>query len=71
MREALRLMDERDQLKAMQKEELRKKIAAGLKSLDEGRFVDGEEFFAQMEAELDEEIRIEDERILQEQGAHP
>ena len=70
MREALRLMDERDQLKAMQKEALRKKIAAGLKSLDEGRFVDGEEFFAQMEAELDEEIRIEDERILQEQGTH-
>ncbi|MCW3055759.1 MAG: hypothetical protein JWN14_4929 [Chthonomonadales bacterium] len=69
MREALRLMDDRDQLKAMQKEELRKKIAAGLKSLDEGRFVDGEEFFAQMETELDEEIRIEDERILQEQGA--
>lgn len=69
MREALRLMDERDQLKAMQKEELRKKIAAGLKSLEEGRGVDGEEFFAQMEAELDEEIQIEDERILREQSA--
>ena len=70
MREALRLMDERDQLKNMQKEELRKKIAAGLKSLDEGRGVDGEAVFARLEAELDEEIRIEDERILQEQGAH-
>jgi antitoxin ParD1/3/4 len=70
MREALRLMDERDQMKEMQKEELRKKIAAGLKSLEEGRFVDGEEFFDQMEAELDEEIRAEDERIAREQGAY-
>jgi antitoxin ParD1/3/4 len=70
MREALRLMDERDQMKNMQKEELRKKIAAGLKSLDEGKGVDGEAVFARLEAELDEEIRIEDERILQEQGAH-
>ena len=70
VREALRLMDERDQMKNMQKEELRKKIAAGLKSLDEGKGVDGEAVFARLEAELDEEIRIEDERILQEQGAH-
>lgn len=70
MREALRLMDERDQLKAMQKEELRKKIAAGLKSLDEGRFSDGEEFFAKMEAELEEEIRAEDERIERERNGH-
>lgn len=69
MREALRLMDERDQMKEMHKEELRKKIAAGLKSLEEGRFSDGEEFFAKMEAELDEEIRAEDERIAREQGA--
>ena len=69
MREALRLMDERDQIKAMQKEELRKKIAAGLRSLDEGRGVDGEAVFARLEAELDEEIRIEDDRTLQEQGA--
>jgi len=70
VREALRLMEERDQLKAMQKEELRKKIAAGLKSLDEGRFVDGDAFFAQMEAELDEDIRAEDERIERERNGH-
>jgi antitoxin ParD1/3/4 len=70
MREALRLMDERDQMKEMQKEELRKKIAAGLKSLEEGRFVDGEAVFARLEAELDEEIRAEDERIAREQGAY-
>jgi antitoxin ParD1/3/4 len=70
MREALRLMEERDQLKAMQKEELRKKIAAGLKSLEEGRVVDGEAVFARLEAELDEEIRAEDERMERERNGH-
>ena len=66
VREALRLMDERDQLKAMQKEELRKKIAAGMQSLKEGKGIDGEEFFAQLNAELDEEIRAEDEQAERE-----
>jgi antitoxin ParD1/3/4 len=70
MREALRLMDERDQLKAMQKEELRKKIAAGLKSLEDGKSVEGEEFFAKMEAELDEEIRAEDAKAERERTGH-
>ena len=70
MREALRLMEERDQVKAMQKEELRKKIGAGLKSLEEGRVYDGEAFFAQMEAELDEEIRAEDEKAERERNGH-
>lgn len=69
MREALRLMEERDQVKAMQRDELRKKIAAGLKSLEEGKGIDGEAFFAQMEAELDEEILAQDERARQEQSA--
>ena len=70
VREALRLMDERDQVKAIHKDELRKKIAAGLKSLDEGRFSDGEEFFAQMDAELEEEIRAEDKRAERERNRH-
>lgn len=61
VREALRLMDERDQLKEMHRDELRTKISAGLKSLEEGRHSDGEEFFAQMDAELNEEIRLESE----------
>ena len=64
VREALRLMDERDRMKEMHKEELRKKIAAGLKSLEEGKGIDGEEFFAQMNAELDEEIRAEDDEEI-------
>ncbi len=68
VREALRLMDERDQIKAMQKEELRKKIAAGLKSLEEGRGIDGEEFFAQMDAEFEAEIRAEDEQAERERA---
>jgi antitoxin ParD1/3/4 len=70
VREALRLMDERDQVKAMHKDELRKKIAAGLKSLEEGRFSDGEEFFAQMDAELEAEIRAEDGRDERERNGH-
>ena len=65
VREALRLMEERDQLKAMQKDEIRKKIAAGLQSLEEGRGVDGEAVFARMEAELDAEIRAGDEPTAQ------
>ena len=68
MREALRLMDERDQMKAMQKEELRKKIAAGVASAKAGRLSDGDEFFAQMDAELDEEIRAEDEKTERERA---
>jgi antitoxin ParD1/3/4 len=70
MREALRLMEERDQVKAMHKDEIRKKIALGLKSLEEGRFSDGEEFFAQTDAELEEEIRAEDARADLERNGH-
>lgn len=70
VREALRLMEERDQEKTFQKEEIRKKIAAGLKSLEEGRGSDGDEFFAQMEAEIDEDIRAEDERAAMRRNGH-
>ena len=52
VREALRLMDERDQMKAIHKQEMNDKIAVGLKSLEEGKFSDGEEFFAQLDAEI-------------------
>ena len=55
VREALRLMEERDQVKA----EVRRKIAAGVESARAGRLSDGEEFFAQVEAELDEQILAE------------
>ena len=65
MREALRLMEERDLAKA----EIRKKIAAGMESLRQGKGTDGDEFFDQMEAELDEEIRAEDAKTEQELAA--
>lgn len=52
VREALRLMDERDQMRAIQKDEIRKKIAEGLASARAGRLLDGEAFMAQMEEEL-------------------
>jgi antitoxin ParD1/3/4 len=62
MREALRLMEERDLAKA----EVRKKIAAGVASAKAGRLIDGEAFFDQMEAELEEEIRVQDEKAERE-----
>ncbi len=53
VREALRLMEERDQALAICRDELAKKIDAGYRSLQEGRHCDGDEFFAQLDAELD------------------
>ena len=50
MREALRLMEERDQLLKFRKDELSKKIAAGLDALRRGEGVEGEEFFTQLES---------------------
>ena len=57
MREALRLMEDRDQAK----EDVRRKIADGIKSLSQGDGTDGDALFAEMEAELDKEIRLQDE----------
>jgi len=54
VREALRLMEERDQMQALHKAEIRKKIAAGVASLREGKSVDGEAFMTAMDAELAE-----------------
>jgi len=50
--EALRLLDERNELTALFKEDLDKKIAAGMASLQRGEGVDGEEFFDKLEARL-------------------
>lgn len=65
MREALRLMEERDLVKA----EIRNKIAVGVSSAKAGRLSDGDEFFAQLDAELDEEIRAEEENAESERKA--
>ena len=64
VREALRLMEERDLAKA----DIRKKITAGMESLRQGKGIDGDVFFDQMEAELDEEIRTEARKIERERA---
>ena len=45
VREALRLCEERDRIRELQIQELRKKINRGWASLERGEAVDGEEFF--------------------------
>ena len=62
VREAIRLLDERDQFTDLQKHDIRGKIDEGLSSLREGKGIDGEAFMAQMMTEVDEEIRVEEER---------
>jgi antitoxin ParD1/3/4 len=51
--EALRLLDECDQLTELHKNEIRKKIAAGMASLRAGKGTDGEAVFDRIDAELD------------------
>jgi antitoxin ParD1/3/4 len=50
VREALRLMEERD----LRKQEIRRKILEGLDSQRLGQLLDGEAVFDRLEAELDE-----------------
>lgn len=52
IREALRLMEERDQMQELHKDEIRKKIAAGMISLRAGKGMDGEAVFDRIDAEL-------------------
>ena len=54
VREALRYMKERDELRAMYKEDIHRRIETGLKSLERGEGVDGDLVFDRIEAELDE-----------------
>jgi antitoxin ParD1/3/4 len=49
IREALRLLEERDQLMELRKEAIRQKIDEGWESLRRGEELDGEEFFAELE----------------------
>ena len=46
VREGLRLLKEREELKKLRLAELRKEIAIGSEQADRGEFVDGEEAFA-------------------------
>jgi antitoxin ParD1/3/4 len=57
VREALRLMEERDQV--LNKDAIRNKIAAGMASLRAGNGADGDAFLASMDTELAELERRE------------
>ena len=48
VREALRLLDERDRMREMRLEDLRKDIQIGLDQLDRGESIDGEEAMQQL-----------------------
>lgn len=52
--EALRLLADREEWTETRKQELRIEIAAGIRSLQHGGGVDGEEFFIQLEREQGE-----------------
>jgi antitoxin ParD1/3/4 len=52
VREALRLMEERDEVQELYKASMREKIAAGVASLRAGQGSDGEAFMAKLDADL-------------------
>lgn len=62
IREALRLLEEREQLRALRIRALRDKIGEGLEQLDRGEGISGELIFSELEAELGilEQTRHED-----------
>jgi antitoxin ParD1/3/4 len=48
LREGLRLLKEREEVKQMRMAELRREITAGAEQADRGQFVDGREAFARI-----------------------
>ena len=48
LRDGLRLLKEREEVKQMRLSALRKEIAAGIEQADQGQFVDGPEVFARI-----------------------
>ena len=50
--EALRLLDKRDESFGLSKDEIRQRIEEGWQAAQRGEFVDGDEFFDRMDAEL-------------------
>ena len=53
VREALRLLEQRDEVFALRKDEIRKQIEEGWHSAKRGEFVDGDEVFKRIDAELE------------------
>ena len=58
LREALRLLKERQELKQVRLGELRKQIAIGSKQADRGEFVDGEKTFREIRKRSAERHRV-------------
>jgi antitoxin ParD1/3/4 len=53
VREALRLLEERDRLNAVKLEELRKAIQIGIEQADRGELLDGPEVFARVREKVE------------------
>jgi antitoxin ParD1/3/4 len=53
VREALRLLEQRDEVFTVRKNEIRKQIEEGWQSAQRGEFVDGDEVFDRIDAELE------------------
>lgn len=58
LREGLRLLKDREDLRQLRLAELRKEIAIGIASADRGEFVDGETAFAEIRARIAERERL-------------
>lgn len=54
VREALRLLEERDHLREIQLQTLREKIAIGIEQSDRGELFDGEEVIQELLDEIDQ-----------------
>jgi antitoxin ParD1/3/4 len=59
VRDALRLLQDHEQVRKMRIEELRKEIAIGTAQADAGQLIDGEKVFAEIRKKI-EEIRRKD-----------
>lgn len=52
VREALRLLEDRDRLQQMKLHALRNELVVGVEQLERGEVVDGEAVFAELEADI-------------------
>ena len=63
MGEALRLLSEKERLRAKQFAELKEKIRVGIEASERGEVVDGEEVFAELEEDI-RRIEMEQEEVI-------
>lgn len=54
VREGLRMLVEREKLRELRHEELRRQVQAGIDELDRGEGIDGDAVFDELERDLDE-----------------